>query len=100
MFLYSAHERCASPHVRLLSRKHRSRTRRRVGRSRRGAAPRGCVGHPFPLRAGPHVPIPTCPEQCVGMRVWVCVCVQVGVLRMTSTVRAAGQRSAQLLRVL
>jgi hypothetical protein len=28
--------------------------------------PRGCVAHPFPLRAGPHVPIPTCPEQCVA----------------------------------
>jgi hypothetical protein len=29
------------------------------------------------------------------MRAWVCVCVQVGVLRMTSAARAAGQRSAQ-----
>ena len=25
------------------------------GPSRRGAAPRGCAAHPFPLRAGPHV---------------------------------------------
>ncbi len=45
---------------------------------------------PFPLA-----------RACVGMRVWVCVCVQVGVLRMPSTARAAGQLcSAQLLRVL
>ncbi len=52
-----------------------------------------CAGHPFPLRAGPHMAIPTCPEQCVGMRVCVCVCVHVGVLRMTSTARAVGQRA-------
>jgi hypothetical protein len=64
MYIYSSHGRCTSPHVRPLSRKHGRAHTPSGGPSRRGGAPRGCVGNPFPLRAGPHVPTPTCPEQC------------------------------------
>jgi hypothetical protein len=92
MFIYSSHERCASPRVRPLSRKHRPRTRRRVGRAAAGQ-PLG-VALATRSRLGP---VHTCPfplaRARVGMRVWVCVCVQVGVSRMTSTARAAGQRA-------
>ncbi len=100
MFIYSSHERCASPRVRPPSRKHRPRTRRRAGR----AAAVQPLGVALATRSRLE-PVRTCPfplaRACVGMRVWVCVCVQVGVLRMTSTVRAAGLLcSAQFLRVL
>ncbi len=90
MLTYSSHERCTTgtPRVRPLSRKHRPRTRRRVGRAA-AVQPLGAA-----LRTRSRFgPVRTCPfplaRACVGMRVWVCVCALpvVGVLRMTSTVR-------------
>jgi hypothetical protein len=69
-----------------------ARTRRRVGRAAAGQ-PLGVA-----LRTRSRLgPVRTCPfplaRTCVGMRVWVCVWVQVGMLRMTSIARAAGQRA-------
>jgi hypothetical protein len=56
----------ASPRVRPLSRKHRPRTRRRVGPSRSGAAPRGSrLG---PVRTDPF------PLACAGAWLRVCGC--------------------------
>jgi hypothetical protein len=120
--LYIARMSVAPHRMWPLSRKHRPRAHAvlwaeppRCGPSGFALATRSRLGPvrtcPFPLAPSSLVqplgvalatrsrlgPVRTCPfplaRACVGMRAWVCVCVQVGVLRMTSTARAAGQRA-------